>query len=31
MKKFYFTFGVGLDKPHRNCYYEKLKGGHNNG
>ena len=21
MKKFYFTFGVGIDKPHRNCYH----------
>lgn len=21
MSKFYFTFGVGIDKPHRNCYH----------
>lgn len=20
MKRYYFTFGVGIDKPHRNCY-----------
>ena len=21
MERYYFTFGVGLDKPHRNCYH----------
>jgi len=21
MKRYYFTFGVGIDKPHRNCYH----------
>lgn len=21
MKRYYFTFGVGIDNPHRNCYH----------
>ena len=21
MERYYFTFGVGIDKPHRNCYH----------
>ena len=21
LEKFYFTFGCGIDKPHRNCYH----------
>lgn len=21
MKRYYFTFGVGIDDPHRNCYH----------
>ncbi|MDY5380311.1 MAG: hypothetical protein SPG73_04055 [Sodaliphilus sp.] len=27
MERYYFTFGVGIDKPHRNCWlYTCFKG-----
>lgn len=24
MKKYYFTFGCGIDTPHRNCYHVEV-------